>query len=700
MRFVLLMLLCTFLLWGGEDKSGLKPEAESDIGLSIIVRGGVSLGAYEAGYNWALIRAFSKIREMQLPFHVRLRSVAGASAGSINALLTGMYWCQRPDREEKNHIEDNLFFDTWVGLGLEDLLVRPDNTENKSSLFSRRVLKKKAKAIVKHLQLPIYRQQCEVPLGIAVTKVRPIVEEFQGIDIEHQAFLIALTLQSEKGRLGFENRKVDTDLDLNFLEVPGIEKDPIKIEKVLFASSAFPGVFEQVMMAYRFKGKRGKGYFIDGGIYNNSPLNVAVALDNRTSHYFFLEPDKLRKQVRRKREKEKPPVGFLNGNLAPLAEAADIYQKMFLYQAINRFFRKHPERHLILSSRWHPLTAGFLEHFGAFIDRNFRLYDYHVGVYDALYRFASALRKKSHFSTLSQKEMMWFLAEKIGIRKNPEALKAFRFFLATEFHEKRIDRKNRYAAIYYAFRRDVPPEERYSMDNFNYFLTHLDLRHLPLRKGSFLAYMVKNPKEWYRRPLRYIINRITTLENDYAEVDPSYRPIADLFNIVAWAGSSLVRDKEGLEVQPLNVPREKRHATMRKFLMLLPKEVAIDSVNGGVSLAYEASYYADIGWIDGFQLRGSYNVQDRKNGGDYLRLDADLFHQQNEAISYGFGVSAFGNIERPFWDRQSGYGANLYVDFIEKLRATYVWRHGKGGNKHSLFFGVEDLPSLFYWLNR
>lgn len=699
MRSFLILLLCGFFLFGsgGGEKTS---EAERDIGLSIIVRGGVSLGAYEAGYNWALIRAFSKIREMKLPFRVHLRSAAGASAGSINALLTAMYWCQRPDRSEKNRIDDNLFFDTWVNLGLEDLLVRPDDTRNRSSLFSRRVLEKRADAILRHFRRPIYRQECEVPLGIAVTKVQPIVEEFQGIEIEHQAFLIPLTLRTEKGRLRFENRRVDTDLDLNFLEIPGIGKDPGKIETVLFASSAFPGAFQQVMMEYSYKGKRGAGYFIDGGIYNNSPLNVAVALDNRTTHYFFLEPDKLRKQKRKRAKREKPPVGFFKGNLAPLAEAADIYQKMFLYQAINRFFRNHPERHLVLSTRWHPLTAGFLNHFGAFLDRNFRLYDYHVGVYDATYRFAAALREKSRFSALSQKEMMWFLAKKIGIEKNRDSLQAFRFFLATEFHEKRVDRNNRYAAIYYAFRRNVPPEERYSVENFTYFLEHLDLRYLPHGKHSFLAQMEKNPKEWYRRPLRYVINRITTLENDYAEVEPSYQPIADLFNIVAWSAGSLVRRKEGLEVQPLEVPREKKHATMRTLLQFLPKEVAIDSVNGGVSFAYEASYYADIGWIDGFQFRGSYNFQDSEGGGDYLRLDADVMHQYNEAISYGFGVSGFGNLQRTFWDRQSGYGANLYVDFMEKLRATYVWRHGEGVNNHSLFFGVEDLPSLIYWMNR
>ena len=233
-----------------------------------------------------------------------------------------------------------------------------------------------------------------------------------------------------------------------------------------------------------------------------------------------------------------------------------------------------------------------------------------------------------------------------------------------------------------------------------YFLKHLDMRYLPVKPHSFLAYATRHPEGWYKRPLRYVINRITALENYHAEVDPNYQPVADLLNVLAWSGYSLVRNKEGLEVQEINAPSQKRHAALRGALRLLPKEVAVDAVNGGMSFAYEASYYADMGWIDGLQFRGSYNFQPRDEGGDFLRLDADIMHAYNEALTFGFGFSGFGNVERSFWDRQSAFGANAYVDFMEVLRATYVWRDGEGVNNHSLYLGIENLPSLIYWLNR
>ena len=673
--------------------------------VSMVIRGGVSLGAYEAGFDWTMIRMLSQLREENQKIRPDIRALAGASAGSINALLSGIYWCQDPGVSLKNSVEDNLFYDTWVGLGLEDLLVPPDDTENRSTLFTRKALERKADAILRHFRKPIYREGCEVAMGFTVTKAHPIVEEFEGIPIKRQAFSIPLTLRSGKGKLRLSNRRLtrpsSCDTQLQTLQIPGIEKRPEKIEKVLFASSAFPGAFPQVKLRYRYRGKIGEGYFIDGGVYNNSPLDLALALDPASRYFLYIEPDNLRRHSSQKPKapKEKQPVGFLGANLYPLANAAEIYQQIFFYQAIDRYFRGHPERRLILSSRFHPLTAGFLEHFGAFLDKNFRLYDYHVGVYDAIHQLAKTLRKRGFYPELSQRKMMDRLAKKLGVLEHGESRTAYRFFQAVEYGGKRPGR-NRYAAIYNAFKKGVSEEERYSPENFGYFLRHLDYRYLKIRKGSFLAYVRKHPERWYAKPLRYVVTRITALENYHAQVDPSYEPIAELLNALAWGSYTLIRPKEGWEIQRLHAPDDGRDPALYGALRFLPREIAVDSVNGGMSFVWEADYLHDWGWIDGVSLRGSYNFADGKDGGDFLRLDADLFHEDNDTIRYGAGLSAFGNIERSFWDRQSGYGANVYVEFLELFRAGYVWRHGEGVNNHSLYFGIENLPGLFYWLNR
>ena len=70
--------------------------------VSLAISGGASKGAYEAGLNWGalkILRDFSgedpvlggEIR----PFEAA--SFAGASAGGINSLLSGMTWCTLPE---------------------------------------------------------------------------------------------------------------------------------------------------------------------------------------------------------------------------------------------------------------------------------------------------------------------------------------------------------------------------------------------------------------------------------------------------------------------------------------------------------------------------------------------------------------------------------------------------------------------------
>ena len=106
----------------------------------MVISGGVSLGAYESGYNWAMIKMLSKIRDNSKLAKPELHAVAGASAGSINALMTAMYWCQKEDVPLRNSVEDNLFYETWGKLGIEDLAIDGVDPDNQSALFTRKGL--------------------------------------------------------------------------------------------------------------------------------------------------------------------------------------------------------------------------------------------------------------------------------------------------------------------------------------------------------------------------------------------------------------------------------------------------------------------------------------------------------------------------------------------------------------------------------
>ena len=668
---------------------------------SMVISGGVSLGAYESGYNWAMVRMLAKLKSMDSKYHPKLRSVAGASAGSINALLTAMYWCQKESVPYRNSVEDNLFYETWVNLGIDDLIIKGKDPENKSTLFTRKELRNKAAQIMEHMGKDIYRDGCEVPMGFAVTKVTPIVEDFEGIKIKNQSFSIPLTFKVKNGKVTVINKEMPAESTAFHLAIPGIEHDYTKITDVLFASSAFPGAFQQVKLEYKYKGKIRSNYFIDGGAYDNIPLELATELNSKANLFIFMDPNNMRKEpaLTAKDEEEKPPVGFLTSSASPLSSSIAIFQQMKLYQAINQYFRGQSDRKLILSSRFHPLTAGYLEHFGAFLDINFRIYDYHVGVYDGIYHLAEKLRKKGSFGHKSQLEVMDILMKDLEIDKNSEALTAYNFFKATEFKHTKPKTDNRYAAIYQAFDLKAHDAERYTGVQFRSFLAKLDMRYIPVEEGSFVSNARKDLDHWGKRPMRFIVNRITTLENERAEEYPDYVSMAKTVSLSAWALGGMLKEKDGWDILPINAPRDKGNEAFMAMLRFIPTEFSTDTVNGGFSFAYEAYWYRDMGFLNGFDFKASYNFND--NNGDFVRFDADAFYEYDDFVKFGAGVSAFGNIEEDFYDKDTAYGANAYIDIMDIFRMTYVRRQGGDLEDNNYFYlGIENIPSLIYWLNR
>jgi len=673
-----------------------------NIDISLVISGGVSLGAYEAGYNWAMVKMLSKMKTHGKLAKPKLRSIAGASAGSINALLSAMYWCQKDTIPLRNSIDDNLFYETWVNLGIEDLLITGKDPENKSTLFTQKGLEKKGVKILEHLNKPIYRKGCEVPLGVSVTKATPIIEEVQGIKIKNQHFSVPFTFKENNGKAIVVNKKMPPSTDF-YMSIPGIEKDQEKLMYVLFASGAFPGAFQQVKLEYTYKNKTQSHYFIDGGAYDNIPLQLAIELNKKSSHFVFIDPSNMRKEPKivEKEEVEEVPVGFITTNAIPLLSSLEIFQSMKLYQAINQYIRGDNGRTLILSSRYHPITGKYLEHFAAFLDHNFREYDYHVGVYDAVFHLASSLKKRKKYAHISLVDLMNELKTRLGIDKKPEALAAYNLFLDTEFHHKQVKTTNNFSAIYNAMNKIKPDSKRYTGDDFKEFLTKLDTKYFKYPNGqpdSFLVHAKKDIDNWYKRPLAHIVTRVTTLENERAAVYPDHESFAKATSIVAWAGNTFIKEKEGFEFLPLNVPDEEGHEGLKTALRLLPSEVATDMKNGGVSFGYTALYYTKMDVLNGFEAKASYVVANKAD--DFVRLDVDAFTEYDDFMKLGAGVSLFGDTKGSFYKRDSAYGFNAYVDIMDIFRLTYVARHGDLQNENYIYLGIENIPSLLYWLNR
>ena len=105
-----------------------------------------------------------------------------------------------------------------------------------------------------------------------------------------------------------------------------------------------------------------------------------------------------------------------------------------------------------------------------------------------------------------------------------------------------------------------------------------------------------------------------------------------------------------------------------------------------------------MGYLSGFEAKAAYVVGDRAS--DFLRVDLDAFYEVDDFFKVGLGGSVFGDMEGDFYKKDSAYGVNTYLDLMDIFRFTYVHRHGDLEKKDYIYFGIENIPSLIYWMNR
>ena len=333
--------------------------------VALAISGGASKGAYEAGLNWGALKIIKtsagddpvlggKFRQFELS------GVAGASAGGINSLLSGITWCARPENEGGliNRIDNNIFRDVWLNLDVNHLL--PATATSKyyqpdDAMLSRYDLLTAANLLKSKWHTPAFRKGCHVPLGVTVTRVEPEVLYIGDVKVQNQRFYIPFEIfvkpdQTAGFRFNPDNYPGSADAARLILPTqaghePGTYSDH-QIEKISFTSSAFPVAFSRQRLQYcrletthkpstekkadsipadvAQKLTCPKGYklaeaiFADGGLFDNLPIGLARVLSEEHIQsrknplpvsYLYIDPDRLRYQVpepKKKRECDKP----------------------------------------------------------------------------------------------------------------------------------------------------------------------------------------------------------------------------------------------------------------------------------------------------------------------------------------------------------------------------------------------------------
>ena len=329
--------------------------------ISFAISGGASKGAYEAGLNWALLKILryeslgakdSVLKGKFRPFEAA--SMTGASAGGINAILSAMAWCARPDAEGGllSRIDDNIFRNLWLKPDINTLLppsARSPIYQDDDAVLARKNLHEAANKLKEIWDSPVFRKDCRVPLGVTVTRVFPEQLNVGDINVKNQRFTIPFELRThDDGTAGFYFDPQDYPLLLDYSMIlipqeaggPKHKIDNQLIEDVIMTSGAFPVAFGRKRLQHcRVKATYDKseeleepknaqknnrvcpeGYelaeaeFADGGMFDNLPIGLAriLAEENKRSMenplpvtYLYFDPNRLRYQLPEKKVFEK-----------------------------------------------------------------------------------------------------------------------------------------------------------------------------------------------------------------------------------------------------------------------------------------------------------------------------------------------------------------------------------------------------------
>jgi len=377
--------------------------------LVFAIAGGVSLGAYEAG-----VLHYGLLVTRNNPGFARVRAITGASAGAVNGLISVLSSCGA----ESLRPADGLFWHSWIPLGLNGLTA---GEPGPLAAFSRTALDRSADG----LELAFGQgldPSCDVVLGVSVTRVTPR-------DVHSAGGLITVPRIEEKFVVRIRGRGpgvapsirnyVDPDFPVAQLllpEQPDGEVPFRSLRELLLASAAFPVAFQPQPIAHCvYEAGAGAGpctlararsdLFVDGGILDNAPLRLAARLAGAglvpegggrrwAPHpdyarfalpddvlFVYVSPEIPAWPGERPVEAEGPPA-----SLTPLlGRLLDGFVSTSRAKELLTLVEEHPEigGRTLVPRRHFPAASRPLSAFLGFVETQFRVFDFYLGMYDA-----------------------------------------------------------------------------------------------------------------------------------------------------------------------------------------------------------------------------------------------------------------------------------------------------------------------------
>jgi hypothetical protein len=273
----------------------------------LTVEGGGSLGVYEGGMAWTLVELFRQQRRAlegnaldvsaeghafltSLPRFV-LAATSGASAGSINAFLASVNWCQAGPSVAPQQSD---YWLAWVSTGIPQLLPAPHERTAEKAMFSRThfdgfVLD----SLHKRWKTASWQPKCSVEFGAAITRL--FADEIPVGKIaraRNQRWAGVVTLASGEGASGpqfkrppvaaREFTRLGRVVELPFDEAGLVSRSDV--ETLIKASSGYPLAFAPLRVSYcdpvatKISCEKRDTLFVDGGVFDNGPILLGYGL--------------------------------------------------------------------------------------------------------------------------------------------------------------------------------------------------------------------------------------------------------------------------------------------------------------------------------------------------------------------------------------------------------------------------------------
>ena len=717
--------------------------------MSLAISGGISLGSYEAGLNWAIVKQLKIARDKPEKridqYQPSIRAIAGASAGGINALVSAIAWClddKKIDGQVSDVINNNLFRDIWLGVGFDNLLPEDANKyEPTDGLLSRKAFDSVINQIRVLLDKKIFRNDCHIPVALTVTRTTPIVMNVDGIKVRNQRFVIPFFLSSDEnnpGKIKLISYRVEKDSSLfgNVIYLQAMPGTKILLDidaviKAVLATSAFPVAFGKMKLDYCIKRTlissygddestdlrcpvghvMQSDYFVDGGVFDNVPLGLAKAMTETESiannikyNYIYLDPASRRPyRLEFQKNSEEDDSFGLKSQLSFISGAIKTGEQYELYNVLRSSdWSGNGPRKILLTSRHPPITGEFLAHFGAFIDSSFREYDYYAGVYDAVHNIASYRcyrRSKSHAASsdcLSNEAKVVY--QNLFDADDTAAVLAKSLFALLAKHEHSNELETH---IWQWAWQGVSIDE--SITNNTLLVAKTILSIKPKAEDPTLEELIaKLPTTFDTQHAGFMIKRILK----YKHQSPSkwFYPLASRASIRLLDLEQQEQRLTGDSLQGLvgggafaieSTLGDKKDFVWNQstgkndWFKLLPHEINYDLANTGWSAAWEPRWQMSKMWGLNTKLT-PYAVQ--RSSGErrvFNQLDVFISHDiSGSAISsWGVGPSYVRLRDKEQGLDQTNYGYAAYLGFFgDKLRLTAGNRAESGGLNGDEFY--------------